>query len=177
MQMILTGYQKETIQLLASSIISQIHKRWKSLFRVTKIEFYQYPDNHLPFCKSCITILNTSVLEITASSILPRANRLDSYTFTCLVEGILSSKTLTLSSENITDLNSEISASSLPDFTITTEVFDIDSNSQETVIIVDSTVIETLDAGNITLTCGISIDSDLVVTHELTVLVPSEFWF
>ena len=90
------------------------------------------------------------------------------------MEGILSSKTLTLSSDDITDLNSAISASSLPDFTITTEAFDSDSNSQETVIVVDSTVIETLDAGNITLTCGISEDLDLIVTHELTVLVPSK---
>ena len=90
------------------------------------------------------------------------------------MEGILSSKTVTLSSENITDLNSAISASSLPEFTITTEAFDSDSNSQETVIIVNSTVIETLDAGNITLTCGISIDPDLEAIHELTVLVPSK---
>ena len=58
---------------------------------------------------------------------------------------------------------------------MTTEAFDSTSNSQETVLIIDSTVIATLDAGNITLTCGISEDSDLVVTHELTVLVPSKF--
>ena len=116
------------------------------------------------------------VSEISANSSLPRANLLDDYTFTCLVEGILSSKTLTLSSENITDLNNAISAS-LPDYTITTEAFDSDTNSQETVIIVDANVIETLDAGNITLTCGISEDSNLNVTHELTVLVPSKFHF